>query len=87
MEESLYKKSDEVFIKYLPELKVLFSNLQSKEKNYNLSNEYSFLYCTAEILNVVEFKQMVKSFEKWIRLNQPGIFEELLQVNQKKIAS
>lgn len=86
-EESLYKKSDEVFVKYLPELKVLFNKLQSKEKNYNLSNEYSFLFFTAEILNVNELKSMVKSFEKWIRVNQPGLFEELLKVNQKKIAS
>lgn len=86
-EESLYKKSDEVFVKFLPELKVLFNKLQSKEKNYNLSNEYSFLFFTAEILNVNELKSMVKSFEKWIRVNQPGIFEELLKVNQKKIAS
>jgi hypothetical protein len=86
-EESIYRKSEEVFIKYLPELKVLFNKLQSKEKNYNLSNEYSFLFFTAEILNINEFKFMVKSFEKWIRVNQPGIFEELLKVNRKKIAS
>lgn len=84
MEENLYKKSEEVFVKYLPELKVLFNKLQSKEKNYNLSYEYSFLYSTAETLNVNEFKLMVKSFEKWIRVNQPGIFEELLKVNLKK---
>lgn len=87
MEESFYKKSDEVFIKYLPELKALFDNLQSKEKNYNLSNEYSFLFYTAEILNVNEFKNMVRSFEKWIRANQPGIFEELLNNNRKQLAS
>jgi hypothetical protein len=83
-EESLYKKSEEVFIKYLPDLKVLFNKLQSKEKNYNLSNEYSFLYFTSEILNMNEFSFMIKSFEKWIRENQPGTFEELLKINMKK---
>jgi hypothetical protein len=84
LEENIYKKSEDVFMKYLPDLKLLFNSLQSKEKNYNLSNEYSFLYCTAEILNVDEFKSMVKSFEKWIRVNKPGIFEELLKDNMKK---
>ncbi|MBS1494059.1 MAG: hypothetical protein JST55_11135 [Bacteroidetes bacterium] len=83
-EESLYRKSEDVFIKYLPELKIIFNKLQSKEKNYNLSNEYSFLYFTSEILNVNEFSSMIKSFEKWIRVNQPGIFEELLKINMKK---
>ncbi len=85
MEENLYKKSEEVFIKYLPDLKILFNHLQSKEKTYNLSNEYSFLSFTAEILGINEFSMMVKSFEKWIKVNQSGIFEELLKLNERKV--
>ena len=83
-EESLYKKTDEVYIKYLPELKTLFANLQSKEKTYNLSTEYALLYCTAENLNSPEFKSLLKSFEKWIWENQPGVFDALLKNRERK---
>lgn len=82
LEESLFKKPEEVYVKYLPDLKTRINNLESKEKTYNLSNEFSFLSFLSEILGVSEFKTLVKSFEKWIRLNQPGIFEELLNLKK-----
>ncbi|MBX7046093.1 MAG: hypothetical protein K1X86_09665 [Ignavibacteria bacterium] len=85
MEESMYKKDEDVFVKFLPEIKALFIKLKSREKNYNLSTEYSFLSFTAEILNVNEFLLMVKSFEKWIRINQPGNFEALLEINRRRV--
>jgi hypothetical protein len=83
-EESLYTKSEDVFIKHLPGIKTLLNSLASKERNYNLSNEFSFLSFASEILNVYEFRLLVKSFEKWIRENQPGVFEALLEANKKK---
>jgi len=82
-EESTYKKPDEVFVKYLPEIKTLFTNLQSKEKTYNPGNEYAFLYCASETLNSDKFRAMLKQYENLIRKNQPGVFEELLKNSNK----
>jgi hypothetical protein len=82
VEESIYKKPEDVYIKYLPDLKALIHNLEGKEKTYNLSNEFSFLSFASELLGVNEFKALIKSFEKWIRINQPGVFDELIKLKK-----
>jgi len=82
VEESIYKKPEDVYIKYLPDLKALIHNLEGKEKTYNLSNEFSFLSFAVELLGVNEFKALIKSFEKWIRINQPGVFDELIKLKK-----
>lgn len=79
VEESIYKKPEDVYVKYLPELRILINNLEGKEKTYNLSNEFSFLSFASELLGVSEFKDLIKSFAKWIRINQPGVFDELMK--------